>query len=60
METVIDQHGLDIEALKLSRLPVTGNNQVGDSASAQFAGKMLLVKLVLMLELLTSGCVILD
>lgn len=41
METVIDQHGLDIEALKLSRLPLTSGNQMGDSASAQFAGKML-------------------
>ncbi|KAG7991412.1 hypothetical protein I3843_02G074300 [Carya illinoinensis] len=38
METVIDQHGLDIEALKLSRLPLTSGNQMGDSTSAQFAG----------------------
>ncbi|KAE8076882.1 hypothetical protein FH972_015504 [Carpinus fangiana] len=38
MESVINQHGLDIEALKLSRLPLTGGNQIGDSASAQFPG----------------------
>ncbi|XP_065631375.1 chromatin structure-remodeling complex protein SYD [Quercus suber] len=38
METVINQHGLDIEALRLSRLPLSGGNQIGDSASAQFAG----------------------
>lgn len=52
METVINQHGLDIEALKLSRLPLTGGNQIGDSASAQFPGKLLLlVKLGLMLKI---------
>jgi hypothetical protein len=50
METVINQHGLDIEALRLSRLPLTGGNQIGDSASAQFAGTMLLVKLELILK----------
>jgi hypothetical protein len=33
METVINQNGLDIEALKLSRLSLTGGNQIGDSAS---------------------------
>ncbi|XAR60396.1 DNA helicase [Bertholletia excelsa] len=37
METVIHQHGLDIEALKSSRLPLTGATQ-GDSSSTQFAG----------------------
>lgn len=29
METVINQHGLDIEALKSSRLPLTGGAQIG-------------------------------
>ncbi|XP_038721523.1 uncharacterized protein LOC120013703 isoform X1 [Tripterygium wilfordii] len=37
METVINQHGLDIEALKSSRLPLTGGSQMVDSASAQYA-----------------------
>ncbi|XP_028759801.1 chromatin structure-remodeling complex protein SYD isoform X2 [Neltuma alba] len=31
METVINQHGLDIEALKSSRLPLTGGAQIGSS-----------------------------
>ncbi|KAI9115171.1 hypothetical protein K1719_014184 [Acacia pycnantha] len=31
METVINQHGLDIEALKSSRLPLTGGAQIGPS-----------------------------
>lgn len=39
METVINQHGLDIEALKSSRLPVTGGTQATDSATTQFGGK---------------------
>lgn len=30
METVINQHGLDIEALKSSRLPLTGGPQIGN------------------------------
>jgi hypothetical protein len=30
METVINQHGLDIEALKSSRLPLTGGHQIGN------------------------------
>jgi len=31
METVISQHGLDIEALKSSRLPLTGGGpQIGN------------------------------
>ncbi|XP_015874475.3 chromatin structure-remodeling complex protein SYD isoform X3 [Ziziphus jujuba] len=38
METVINQHGLDIEALKSSRLPMAGGTQTGDSATAQFGG----------------------
>ena len=29
METVINQHGLDIEALKSSRLPLSGGAQIG-------------------------------
>ncbi|CAJ2634407.1 unnamed protein product [Trifolium pratense] len=32
METVINQHGLDIEALKSSRLPLTGGPQIGSSS----------------------------
>lgn len=31
METVITQHGLDINSLKLSRLPLAGGAQIGDS-----------------------------
>ncbi|KAI4345492.1 hypothetical protein L6164_012612 [Bauhinia variegata] len=31
METVVNQHGLDIEALKSSRLPLTGGGQIGSS-----------------------------
>ncbi|XP_019450810.1 PREDICTED: chromatin structure-remodeling complex protein SYD-like [Lupinus angustifolius] len=34
METVINQHGLDIEALKSSRLPLTGGPQIGSSSQA--------------------------
>ncbi|XP_024638089.1 chromatin structure-remodeling complex protein SYD isoform X1 [Medicago truncatula] len=34
METVINQHGLDIEALKSSRLPLTGVPQIGSSSQA--------------------------
>lgn len=30
METVINQHGLDIEALKSSRLPLSGGAQTGN------------------------------
>ncbi|XP_008438779.2 chromatin structure-remodeling complex protein SYD isoform X1 [Cucumis melo] len=37
METVINQHGLDIEALRASRLPLTGGTQMGDSSTAQYA-----------------------
>ncbi|KAK9289272.1 hypothetical protein L1049_017748 [Liquidambar formosana] len=37
METVINQNGLDIEALKSSRLPLTGNTQTGDS-TMQYTG----------------------
>ncbi|GAB2266211.1 hypothetical protein Dimus_001232 [Dionaea muscipula] len=38
METVINEHGLDIEALKSSRLPISGGSQIGDSGQAQSAG----------------------
>ncbi|KAG4932033.1 hypothetical protein JHK87_046035 [Glycine soja] len=34
METVINQHGLDIEALKSSRLPLTGGPQIGSSSQS--------------------------
>ena len=47
METVINQHGIDIEALKSSRLPMAGGTQTGDSATTQFGGNMLAVKLLL-------------
>uniref|UniRef100_A0A6N2MVV2 Chromatin structure-remodeling complex protein SYD n=1 Tax=Salix viminalis TaxID=40686 RepID=A0A6N2MVV2_SALVM len=38
METVINQHGLDIEALRSSHLPLTGGTQMGDSSTAQYGG----------------------
>lgn len=38
METVINQHGLDIEALKSSRLPLSGGNQAGESIASTHAG----------------------
>ncbi|KAF9673309.1 hypothetical protein SADUNF_Sadunf10G0010700 [Salix dunnii] len=38
METVINQHGLDIEALRSSHLPLTGGTQTGDSSTAQYGG----------------------
>lgn len=41
METVINQHGLDIEALRASRLPLTGGTQMGDSSTAQYAGTVI-------------------
>ncbi|KAG8636634.1 hypothetical protein MANES_15G017800v8 [Manihot esculenta] len=37
METVINQHGLDIEALMSSRLPLTSGSQMGDSAGSSHA-----------------------
>lgn len=45
METVINQHGLDMDALKSSRVPLTGGSQTVDSTSGQYAGKFLLIKL---------------
>ncbi|XVF38622.1 hypothetical protein REPUB_Repub20aG0118300 [Reevesia pubescens] len=38
METVVSQHGLDLEALKSSRLPLTAGSQTVDSTSGQYAG----------------------
>uniref|UniRef100_A0A2P2ME21 Chromatin structure-remodeling complex protein SYD n=1 Tax=Rhizophora mucronata TaxID=61149 RepID=A0A2P2ME21_RHIMU len=38
METVINQNGIDIEALKSSRLPLTGRTPTGDSTTTQYAG----------------------
>ncbi|XVF28426.1 hypothetical protein REPUB_Repub15cG0028400 [Reevesia pubescens] len=38
METVINRHGLDLEALKSSRLPLTAGSQTVDSTSGQYAG----------------------
>lgn len=38
METVINQHGLDIEALKSSRFPLSGGPHVGDSSAARLTG----------------------
>ncbi|KAJ6897927.1 chromatin structure-remodeling complex protein SYD-like isoform X2 [Populus alba x Populus x berolinensis] len=43
METVINHHGLDIEALRSSRLPLTGGTQMGDSSTAQYGGSSLAV-----------------
>ncbi|XP_042515442.1 chromatin structure-remodeling complex protein SYD-like isoform X2 [Macadamia integrifolia] len=39
METVINQNGIDIEALKSSRLPMTGGTQMGDSGVSRSADK---------------------
>ncbi|KAK7264579.1 hypothetical protein RJT34_32188 [Clitoria ternatea] len=39
METVINRHGLDIEALKSSRLPLTGGPQIGSSSQAVSVAK---------------------
>lgn len=47
METVINQHGLDLEALKSSRLPPTAGPQTLDATSGQYSGKLLLIKLQL-------------
>ncbi|XP_057511336.1 uncharacterized protein LOC130793585 isoform X2 [Actinidia eriantha] len=38
MEIDINQHGLDVEALNSSRLPLTGGTHMGDSSSTHFAG----------------------
>ncbi|KAL9259463.1 Chromatin structure-remodeling complex protein SYD-like protein, partial [Drosera capensis] len=41
METVINDHGLDFEALKSSRLPTSGGPQIGESSQSQSAGSKL-------------------
>ncbi|XP_039011566.1 chromatin structure-remodeling complex protein SYD-like [Hibiscus syriacus] len=46
METVINRHGLDLEALKSSWLPTIGSQGM-DSTSGQYFGKLLLIKLPL-------------
>ncbi|KAF5931219.1 hypothetical protein HYC85_032092 [Camellia sinensis] len=38
METVINQHSIDMEALNSSRFPLSGVAHMGDSSSTQFAG----------------------
>ncbi|CAL5352495.1 unnamed protein product [Camellia sinensis] len=38
METVINQHSIDMEALNSSHLPLSGGTHMGDSSSTQFAG----------------------
>ncbi|XVE65684.1 hypothetical protein DITRI_Ditri08aG0019500 [Diplodiscus trichospermus] len=43
METVINRHGLDLDALKSSRLPLTGGSQTVDSTSGQYAESTLAV-----------------
>ncbi|CAE6009513.1 unnamed protein product [Arabidopsis arenosa] len=43
MDTVVNQHGLDIEALKSSCLPHAGGTQTEDSGSAHLAGSSQLV-----------------
>ncbi|KAL1201375.1 Chromatin structure-remodeling complex protein SYD [Cardamine amara subsp. amara] len=43
MDTVVNQHGLDIEALKSSCLPQAGGTQTEDSGSAHLAGSSQLV-----------------
>lgn len=40
METVINQHGLDIEVLKSSRLPLTGGSQIGNYACLHISERM--------------------
>ena len=39
METVINQHSIDMEALYSSRFPLSGVTHMGDASSTQFAGK---------------------
>ncbi|XP_010247117.1 PREDICTED: chromatin structure-remodeling complex protein SYD isoform X2 [Nelumbo nucifera] len=39
METVINQHGIDIEALKSSRLPLAGGTQIGDPGNSKVMEK---------------------
>lgn len=34
METVVNQHGIDMDALRSSRIPFAGGQQAGDSSSA--------------------------
>ncbi|KAF7120098.1 hypothetical protein RHSIM_Rhsim13G0223800 [Rhododendron simsii] len=53
METVINEHGLDIDALKSSRGPLTGGTHMGDSSSAQFAGKYIPTQLLLLVAYLS-------
>jgi len=38
METVINQHGLDIEALMSSRIPLGSGSHAGEGARAPAAG----------------------
>jgi hypothetical protein len=38
METVINRHGLDIEALMSSRQPLTSGTQGGDASLSHIAG----------------------
>ncbi|RRT81558.1 hypothetical protein B296_00008556 [Ensete ventricosum] len=46
LETVINQHGLDIEALKSSRLPFAGGAQVGSSGHAKSKDKEAITNLL--------------
>ncbi|XP_065042147.1 uncharacterized protein LOC135675684 isoform X2 [Musa acuminata AAA Group] len=46
LETVINQHGLDIEALKSSRLPFAGAPQVGSSGHAKSKDKEAITNLL--------------
>lgn len=43
METVINQHGLDIEALKSSRLPLTGGAQIGSYVTMGSKGRIVII-----------------
>ncbi|XP_019102916.2 uncharacterized protein LOC104883506 isoform X5 [Beta vulgaris subsp. vulgaris] len=47
METVINQHGLDVEALMSSRLPSSSGSHVGESNRAQQAGCSQSVRVVI-------------
>lgn len=39
METVVNQHGIDMDALRSSRIPFVGGQQAGDSSGAMSKDK---------------------
>ena len=57
METVINQHGLDIEALKSSRLPLTGGPQIGNYACLPNAERIFVIFFyVILISLFDNLC----